>query len=83
VTTTSTPSARALRDLLDGGDRAVGGDQQRVPLLREPLDGALAEAVAVVGPRREEPVDVRAEPPQRPTRIAVEQTRRRRSRRGR
>ena len=54
-----------LRDLLHGGDRAVGGDEELRPALGEPLDRRGVQAVPVLGPAREEPVDVRAETAQR------------------
>ena len=52
-------------DLLDGGDRAVDGDEQVGPALGQPPHGRLGEAVAVVDPARQVPVDVRAERAQR------------------
>ena len=52
------------RDLGDGGDRAVDGDQQVGPARGEPLDRRGGEAVAVVDAARQVPVDVGAERPQ-------------------
>ena len=48
-------------DLVDGGDRAVGGQEQLRPALGQPLHGAHGQAVAVLGPARQEPVALGAE----------------------
>ena len=53
------------RDLVDRRDRAVDGDQQPGAARREPLDGRGRQAVAVVDPARQVPVDVGADRPQR------------------
>ena len=54
------------RDLVDGGDRAVGGDQQARAARREPLHGRARQAVAVLGAAGQKPVDVGAERAQHP-----------------
>ena len=59
------PGRARGRDLLDGGDRAVDGDQQVGPAGGEPLDGRHRQAVAVVDPARQVPVDFGAERAQR------------------
>ena len=48
-------------DLVDGGDRAVGGDQQLRPARGEALHGRGRQAVAVLGAAGQKPVDVGAE----------------------
>src|SRR5262249_17952724 len=53
------------RDLLDGRDRAVGGDDQIAADGVQPLDGGRAEAVAVAHAAREEPAGIRPEETQR------------------
>ena len=52
------------RDLRDGGDAAVDGDDEIDPVGRELLDRLEREAVALVEPARQAPVDRRAELPQ-------------------
>jgi hypothetical protein len=52
-------------DLLDRGDRAVDRDQQLRPARGEALDRGGGQAVAVVDPARQIPVDVGAERAQR------------------
>ncbi len=54
------------RDLVDGGDRAVGGDQQTRAARREPLHGRARQAVAVLRPAGQKPVGVGAERAQQP-----------------
>ena len=49
------------RDLLDRGDPAVDGQDERAALLGEPLDRLTGEPVALVETAREMPVDVRPE----------------------
>ena len=49
------------RDLLDRGDRAVGGQQQARAALGQPLDRRGAQAVAVLGAAGQVPVDVGAQ----------------------
>jgi hypothetical protein len=59
-------SGRARRgDLLHRRDRAVHGDEQLRPARGKPLDGRHREAIAVVDPARQVPVDVGAQRPQR------------------
>ena len=54
------------RHLLDGGDRAVDGDEQRGAASRQPLHGGARQAVAVVDAAGEKPSDVGAEAAQGP-----------------
>ena len=61
-------------DLLDGGDRAVDGDQQLRPARGEPLDRRQRQAVAVVDAAGQVPVDVGPEARSARTSIAVEHT---------
>ena len=83
VTTTSIPSSRAARDLLDGGDRAVDGDQQPRAARREPATVARsdrsrrARGRAGTSRRRRQARAARARAPR------SSRCRRRRSRRGR
>jgi hypothetical protein len=50
--------------LLDRGDRAVDGHQQARPARGEALDGGQGQAVAVVQPAGQIPIDLGSEPPQ-------------------
>ena len=54
----------SARDLRDGGDAAVDGDDEVDPVGRELLDRLERKAVALVEPARQAPVDRRAELPQ-------------------
>ena len=55
------PAATRRRDLVDGGDRAVGGDQQLRPARGQALDRRRRQAVAVLAAAGQKPVDVGAE----------------------
>ena len=59
------PERLRARDLLDRGDPAVDGQDERVALLGEPLDRLARQAVALVEAARKMPVDVRPELAQR------------------
>ena len=84
VTTTSMPGRARGRDLVDRGDRAVGGDSSRVPRAASRSTVARREAVAVLGAAGQVPVDVGAERAQRAHEDRRRaRRRRRRSRRGR
>ncbi len=61
VTITSSPRAFALRDLVDGGDPAVDGQDEPDALLDEPSEGVARDAVSLLEAARKMPDDVRAE----------------------
>ena len=59
------PRGAGRRHLGHRGDRAVGGHEERRSAGGEPLDGRGAQAVSVLGPAGQVPVDVGAERAQR------------------
>ncbi len=54
-----------LGDLLDGGDPAVDGEHEPAAVFGEPRDRGAGDAVALLEPARQVPLDLRAELPER------------------
>ena len=78
------PRRPGLRDLLDGRDPAVDGQNERATLLREPRQRLARDAVALLEAARQVPLDVGAEAARAPSpRARSRRCRPRRSRRAR